>query len=255
MSAQLSLNDGSKPITGFSEPLITCAFIENDNVFIQCYHRKQKKQYHFTYSYKLKKMLSDVTVTEIADCTELNFPIKTFYSLVTKNCLTFYRQGHCVTTNPEAPNQSKIEKITNADLGNMYLLYDQALVTRSSSSILFFKIDPESGLWKQYQEFKNMRGQIYFIRGNVRIQVITDEKIYFFLIDKETLQPTLENVMYNYMQCSVMMFGSRVRFGITYKSNQPGFAVYTRKYFHNFKVAISNENLEGAQGCNLPNLG
>jgi hypothetical protein len=31
-----------------------------------------------------------------------------------------------------------------------------------------------------------MRGQIYFIRGNVRIQIITDEKIYFFLIDKET---------------------------------------------------------------------
>lgn len=91
-----------------------------------------------------------------------------------------------------------------------------------------------------------MRGQIYFIRGNVRIQVVTDEKIYFFVIDKDTFMPTLENVMYNYMQCSVMMFGSRVRFGITYKSNQPGFSVYTRKYFHNFKVAISNENYEGA---------
>jgi len=52
----------------------------------------------------------------------------------------------------------------------------------------------------------------------------------------------------------MMMFGSRVRFGITYKSNQPGFQIYTRKYFHNFKVAISNENYEGAQGCNLPSI-
>ena len=100
-----------------------------------------------------------------------------------------------------------------------------------------------------------MRGQIYFIRGNVRIQVVTDEKVYFFIIDKETFEPTLENVMYNYMQCSVMMFGARVRFGITYKTNQPGFQVYTRKFFHNFKVAISNNNYEGAKGCNLPSMG
>jgi hypothetical protein len=91
-----------------------------------------------------------------------------------------------------------------------------------------------------------MRGQVYFIRGNVRIQIVTDEKVYFYMIDKETFMPTLENVMYNYMSCSVMMFGSLVRFGITYKSNQPGFTIYTRKYFHNFKCAISNKNYEGA---------
>jgi hypothetical protein len=136
----------------------------------------------------------------------------------------------------------------------MYLLFDEALVTRSSSSILFFKIDPETGLWKQYHRFDNMRGQIYFIRGNIRIQVVTDEKVYFYMIDTKTFIPTLENVMYNYMQCSMMMFGARVRFGITYKSNQPGCQFYTRKYFHNFKVAITNENYEGAKGCNLPSL-
>lgn len=63
--------------------------------------------------------------------------------------------------------------------------------------------------------------------------------------------PTLENVMYNNMSCSMMMFGSRVRFGIAYKSNQPGFTIYSRKHFHNFKVAISNENYEGSHGSNL----
>ena len=51
----------------------------------------------------------------------------------------------------------------------MYLLFDQALVVRSSSSILFFKIDQESGLWEQYQELTDMRGNIYFIKGNIRI--------------------------------------------------------------------------------------
>lgn len=96
-----------------------------------------------------------------------------------------------------------------------------------------------------------MRGQIYFIKGNVRIQVTTDERIYFYLIDKETFMPKLENCMNNFMQCSQMMFGSRVRYGITFKANQPGFQIYMRKYFHNFKVAITMQNYEGAVGSNL----
>jgi hypothetical protein len=81
----------------------------------------------------------------------------------------------------------------------MYLLFDQALVVRSSSSILFFKINEENGFWEQYEELKDMRGNIYFIRGNIRIQVCTDEYVYFYMIDKETFMPTLENVMYNNM--------------------------------------------------------
>lgn len=48
-----------------------------------------------------------------------------------------------------------------------------------------------------------------------------------------------------------MMFGARVRYGITYKTGQPNFTIYTRKYFHNFKVAISAENMEGSKGANL----
>jgi len=100
-----------------------------------------------------------------------------------------------------------------------------ALITRSSSSILFFKInkiEDEKTIvrkWEKYHQFDNMRGQIYFIKGNIRIQVTTDDKIYFFLIDPETYIPKLENVMFNFMQCSQMMFGKRVRYGITYKTN------------------------------------
>lgn len=45
----------------------------------------------------------------------------------------------------------------------------------------------------------------------------TDEKIYFFLIDPETFMPQLENAMFNFLDCSQMMFGSRVRFSITFK--------------------------------------
>jgi hypothetical protein len=97
----------------------------------------------------------------------------------------------------------------------------------------------------------NSRGFIYYIKGNIRIQITADDKIYFYLIDKKTLMPTLENVMYNYMNCSQMMFGSKVRYGITYKTNQKSFVIYRRKYEHNFKVPVASENYEGAKGLEI----
>lgn len=47
-----------------------------------------------------------------------------------------------------------------------------------------------------------MRGFIYFIKGNKRIQITTDDLIYFYLIDPETFEPELENVMFNFMGCN-----------------------------------------------------
>lgn len=63
--------------------------------------------------------------------------------------------------------------------------------------------------------------------------------------------PTLENVMNNFMNCSMMMIGRFVRFAITYKTNQPGFTIYTRSYYHNFKVTVDSNNYEGAHGLNF----
>lgn len=108
------------------------------------------------------------------------------------------------------------------DLGQMYLIYNTALVARSSSQILFFKLQydeiSDTRKWKQYHSI-NARGLIYYIKGNIRIQITTDEKIYFYLMNRETCEPILENVMYNYMNCNQMMFGSKVRYCITYKTN------------------------------------
>jgi hypothetical protein len=123
---------------------------------------------------------------------------------------------------------------------------------------MFFKLvlqdkDDPRPIWTLYHTIDDMRGNIYFIRGNVRIQVITDDMIYFYMIDKISMVPTLENVMANppYMSCSQLMFGARVRFGVSFKVDQPGFTIFTRKYFHNFKVQLDTENYEGALGVNL----
>ena len=100
-----------------------------------------------------------------------------------------------------------------------------------------------------------MRGFIYFIKGNKRIQITTDDKIYFYLIDKQTFLPQLENAMVNFMQCNQMMFGSAVRYCITYKTNEKSFFIYTRKFIHDFKVKVAYDNFEGALGLNVVSMG
>jgi hypothetical protein len=52
-----------------------------------------------------------------------------------------------------------------------------------------------------------------------------------------------------------MMFGTKVRYCITYKTNQKSFNVYTRKFYHNFKVTILEKNLEGSKGVEFGSLG
>jgi hypothetical protein len=62
------------------------------------------------------------------------------------------------------------------DLGQMYLVYNSALIARSSGDILFFRIENEEDLltkevsrkWRQYDSIQ-VRGFIYYIKGNVRI--------------------------------------------------------------------------------------
>ena len=81
-------------------------------------------------------------------------------------------------------------------------------------------------------------GNIYFIKGNKRIQIVTDDKIYFYIIDMETYEAVMENVMNNFMNCSIMMFGALGKYGITYKTNEGNFDVYRRKYIHDYKVNV-----------------
>jgi hypothetical protein len=251
----IEIDDESKPITGFFEPLVTCFFVsEKTELFIQVYHRENQLSYYFIHNYETKEN-SKIYSTYVDQCSTINFPVKSFYSEVTRNFTTFFRQGNAVTVSQDDLSNSWAEKITDSDFGSMYLIYEKALMVRSSNSILFFKINEETGLWEQYDVLNKMRGQIYYIKGNVRIQIITDEKIYFFLICRKSLKPRLENVMINFMKCSMMMIGKMVRFIVTFKTNEKGLTFFRRNVFHNFKVAISNTNYEGANGVNLKTRG
>lgn len=73
------------------------------------------------------------------DIHEKNFPYKCFYSEIKDEFYVFYRCGHAITMRTENLQGYRIELITDLDLGQMELLFDEALVTRSSDKILFFK--------------------------------------------------------------------------------------------------------------------
>lgn len=137
-------------------------------MYVQVYHRIQKRSYSVLYNYERKGTNGNVLKVDLPDCSQINFPIKTFYSDVTDNFTTFFRQGECVTVPRTFHLAARQEKVTTADLGSMYLIYDEALITRSSNFILFFRINHDTGLWEEYHRINKMRGQIYFIKGNVR---------------------------------------------------------------------------------------
>lgn len=95
---------------------------------------------------------------------------------------------------------------------------------------------------------------IYWIKGNKRIQIVTNSEIFIYLIDPNTYMPKLENVIKNFMNCTSMLFGNKVRYGITYKGNERSFDTWERKYQHNYSATIINKDLEGSIGLPMENI-
>ena len=60
--------------------------------------------------------------------------------------------------------------------------------------------------------------------------------------------------MYNFMKCTQVMFGKKVRYGITYKNNERGFDVYERKAMHNMKVKVQGQSYEGSKGLEIATM-
>lgn len=90
----MGIDDESKPISGFWEPLITVSFLpDNDNLFVSCYHRINMVNYSFVYDYKAGQLVSEVSWYQFEDCSQTNFPIKSFYNYELNVVYVFFRQG------------------------------------------------------------------------------------------------------------------------------------------------------------------
>jgi len=79
---------------------------------------------------------------------------------------------------------------------------ETALIVSSSDQILFFKLQYDEVTketnWINYNTI-HTSGALFFIKGNQRFQITTNDEIYFYLVDFTTYEPTLENVMRNFM--------------------------------------------------------
>jgi len=51
-----------------------------------------------------------------------------------------------------------------------------------------------------------------------------------------------------------MMFGSKVKYGITFKTNQKSFDVYRRKFEHDFRVNVVEYDLDGSKGLPIEDM-
>ena len=50
------------------------------------------------------------------------------------------------------------------------------------------------------------------------------------------------------------MFGKKVKYGITYKTNQKSFDVHRRKFEHDFRVNVVEQDLDGSRGLPIDSM-
>jgi hypothetical protein len=241
----IGIDDKTMAVSNFPDPFVTCCFVQEKVLFINLFYSYECTHYHFYFDFESRKILGQVK-SMVIGTSKKNFPYKCFYNDEENEVYSFYRQGQCIIATMEGYT---FQKMTDLDLGSMFLFKNRALIARTSSSVTFFKIKvTEEGekLWHVYQTLP-IRGFLFYIKGNIRIQICTDEKIYFYIIDQETLIATLDNVMYNFMDCVQMMIGPKVKYCVTYKNGQRSFNVFRAKYMHDFRQTVRAENLEGAK--------
>lgn len=63
--------------------------------------------------------------------------------------------------------------------------------------------------------------------------------------------PELENVANNYMECSMMLLGTKMRYAVAYTRMGKQIKLYKRKYSHDLQVQINDYKLEGSQCLEL----
>ena len=160
----------------------------------------------------------------------------------------FYRQGHFVNTNVKDINVYQHDDMSDTVLDQMFLVYNKALVAQTSQEISFFKLKAKK--WVLYKTLK-IKGFVSYTKGDEGFQIISEDKIYFYGMNKENLQPELRNTMFNYIGCSQMIFDTTLNYCVTYNLNQEDFEIHRRKYQHDFKAKISGHNFEGCMAMEL----
>lgn len=74
----------------FPEPFMNCCFIDNNTLFVACFHNYTRTHYHFIYSLEHNNIVGKYAKLQL-DCTKTNFTYKAFYNSDLSECYLFYR--------------------------------------------------------------------------------------------------------------------------------------------------------------------
>lgn len=155
------------------------------------------------------------------------------------------------------------QRISDWDIGSTFFYANRVLMVKSSNQLLFFRLEIEQDSivskiknrlkWVKYLEL-DVQGFFVSMKDSDMIQIVTDELVYFYEFDKsdESFVPKLKNVMNNFMGCISLQVDNKDKVCVTYKSGQPNFTTYKRKYDHGFLEIIDPTSREGCCGINIP---
>lgn len=96
---------------------------------------------------------------------------------------------------------------------------------------------------------------ITWTKDTNRLQVTTKDSIFFYLIDEDSYELVVENVMNNYMTCSYMLIDQSDLYAVAYKTNQKSFDIFSKKYMNDFRVQSIDKNFEGCKAIEVESVG
>ena len=254
VNEHFNIDNHTIPIAGIFNPFAITTYMEDENVVFYCfYHRKTKMNYHFTFNIKENKVNSELHKSQ-APGTNKNFPQQCFLNTENNQINCFFRQGLALDIEMDDLSKHRYQNISDRDMGQMILWNSECLITRSSTVVQFYKqvwdAKEKYYEWDCVSEIEST-GFISSNRKGNNFYITEDEFIYFYTIDGDTLKPTLQNVMFNFMQCSILIIGEQGRFALTYKANQSNLLKFEKKMDHDFCVRVNDEDFENSSGLNM----
>lgn len=161
-----------------------------------------------------------------------------------KNPINDPQQASIITNSTSLVYEKvEIQQLVSSGLGQMHLFQNCILIARHSNEILFFKHsnineknqyliesnnrsgNTNSKYWKLYHTM-HQQGQIFHSKGQEKLTLTTELKIYFFKFNPETWIPELESVIFNFMGCNKLIIGPNDLYMISHQVSQEDFVIY-----------------------------
>lgn len=102
----LGIDRSTKTINGFPDPIMNATFIQCGKIFGNLFHNRTFTHWHFVYDYEKNRMVHPpvkIKLTDLFNCSILNFPHDNFFDPSLDKVHIFYRQGQVLSVDIKRP--------------------------------------------------------------------------------------------------------------------------------------------------------